>query len=507
MSKLKIALEYLDNRPIITGLFTVLFTVVIGISIACVTGLINPAQVYAQVIGPPCCGGNPVPVPPPVIGPPCCTVVPPPVVPPPVVPPPVVPPPIIPPPIVPPPAPTCSLTANPASVQTGSPSTLTWTTANATTFSIDQGIGAVAPVAGGSQSVTPAATITYTGTATGLGGSVTCAATVTVTVVPPPPIVCVVNCGGGGGGGGGGGSLPPVVTLATLSHIGAAQPLAYLYLSQIPYTGLDLGPVGTATYWLVLIVGSLVLTYIVIFYIAPIAQRAMRDFSVHVSTMLEKSSRPAVSMPIIQHFVTVPNKPSVSSVPVSEPEALEQSHGYSSYDGFKSFSRNGALSIDDIVKGLSREHAPQSVQQAASSTSSVMNTEPIYEKVEPIFVEEELKMSSSTEEVSTDARGLASALIEGDRVAVFATLRQFVLSGGVPEKLISSVVFLIDDTYRARLDGSHCDATMARLTARLDTTTLEKLVAALATAIDASYTDKVTGAKLAFTRALAVLGA
>jgi hypothetical protein len=34
------------------------------------------------------------------------------------------------------------------------------------------------------------------------------------------------------------------------------QPNAYVYLNQIPYTGLDLGPVGTVIYWLALILWS-----------------------------------------------------------------------------------------------------------------------------------------------------------------------------------------------------------------------------------------------------------
>jgi hypothetical protein len=85
-----------------------------------------------------------------------------------------------------PPAPTCSLTASPASITNGNSSTLSWTTTNATSFSIDQGIGSVTPVDTGSRSVTPTATTTYTGTATGDGGTVNCTATVTVTTPPPP---------------------------------------------------------------------------------------------------------------------------------------------------------------------------------------------------------------------------------------------------------------------------------------------------------------------------------
>jgi hypothetical protein len=81
------------------------------------------------------------------------------------------------------------------------------------------------------------------------------------------------------------------------------------------------------------------------------------------------------------------------------------------------------------------------------------------------------------------------------------------LLDGSPEQLVSGVVCLLDDVYRARVDGTACDPDIARLTARLSTTTLEKLIASLTTAIDSSYSTGVTGAKLALTRALVTLGA
>lgn len=84
----------------------------------------------------------------------------------------------------PPPAPTISsFTAAPAAVAAGGSSTLSWSVSNATSLSLDPGIGAVT---GNSRSVSPAATTTYTLTATNASGSTT--ATATVTVVPPPVI-------------------------------------------------------------------------------------------------------------------------------------------------------------------------------------------------------------------------------------------------------------------------------------------------------------------------------
>ena len=75
-----------------------------------------------------------------------------------------------------------ALTASPTTIDRGASetSTLSWTpSTNATSCSIDNGVGGVS-CTGGSTSVGPASTTTYTLTATGPGGSDTDAATVTV---------------------------------------------------------------------------------------------------------------------------------------------------------------------------------------------------------------------------------------------------------------------------------------------------------------------------------------
>jgi hypothetical protein len=84
-----------------------------------------------------------------------------------------------------PPPPVCSLAPNPASIQQGGASTLSWVTANAATLTIDQGIGAVSPVASGSRSVSPSSTSTYAAVVTGPGGTANCSATLAVTVAAP----------------------------------------------------------------------------------------------------------------------------------------------------------------------------------------------------------------------------------------------------------------------------------------------------------------------------------
>ena len=79
---------------------------------------------------------------------------------------------------------TATLTGSPTTVAAGQSATLSWTTANATSAQIDNGVGTVTPVAAGSITVTPAQTTTYTITATGFDAAKG-TATATVTVAPP----------------------------------------------------------------------------------------------------------------------------------------------------------------------------------------------------------------------------------------------------------------------------------------------------------------------------------
>jgi hypothetical protein len=78
--------------------------------------------------------------------------------------------------------PTISFSATPDDIATGQNSTLVWDTTDATSVTIDNGIGSE-PVSG-SVTVQPTLTTTYTLTATGPGGTSTSQATVTVTNRP-----------------------------------------------------------------------------------------------------------------------------------------------------------------------------------------------------------------------------------------------------------------------------------------------------------------------------------
>ena len=143
-------------------------------------------------------------------------------------------------------APTATLVADPVLITAGESTTLTWTTSNAASASIDQGVGALTPLAGGRRSVTPTATTTYTLTAVGEGGSVTAMPGITASLVADPFQITP----------GGTATLRWTTSGATSAMIdqgvGAATPLAGGSVSVSPtanttYTLSATGDAGTAT--------------------------------------------------------------------------------------------------------------------------------------------------------------------------------------------------------------------------------------------------------------------
>ena len=89
--------------------------------------------------------------------------------------------------LAPPASPTVALSASPASAQAGQLVTLTWSSTNATSITLEPSVGRVA--AQGSSTLKLSQSTTYTVTATGPGGSARASAKVTITPTPPPATV------------------------------------------------------------------------------------------------------------------------------------------------------------------------------------------------------------------------------------------------------------------------------------------------------------------------------
>ena len=148
-------------------------------------------------------------------------------------------------------APTCTLSAAPTTIDQGQSATLSWTSTNATSASINQGIGGVA--VNGSRTVSPSTTTTYTGTFTGAGGTVTCHATVTVTPRPDAP-TCSMNAAPANITAGGSSTLTWSSTNTTSASINQGIGAVAVNgsrsvspASSTTYTGTFTGPGGTVT--------------------------------------------------------------------------------------------------------------------------------------------------------------------------------------------------------------------------------------------------------------------
>ena len=85
-------------------------------------------------------------------------------------------------------SPSVALSASPPSAQAGQPVTLTWSSTNATSLTLEPSVGPVT-AAQGSATVRPSQSTTYTVTATGPGGSARASTQVTITSAPSPAAV------------------------------------------------------------------------------------------------------------------------------------------------------------------------------------------------------------------------------------------------------------------------------------------------------------------------------
>lgn len=336
-------------------------------------------------------------------------------------------------------------------------------------------------------SVAPSSNTTYTGTFTATNGStLTCSATVEVVTAG-----CTNNCGGGGGGGS---SRKPKVVLESLKQP-SAEPLAFVYLSETPYTGLEMGPVGTAMYWTMLVLWSAALGYLVLFNGMPLVLARARSFGGRVKDVLNTDSTSGPDA----HEAPVVASAHGHAAPAPEPVATPQ--GYSAIEGFRSFAKGDFLTIDDLVNGLARETAR--VEQMATPAAPVQAAAPAAPVIETPRAVEAPKQESH--QLLPDVHAFLSALIAGDRDQVFGTIRNVTRTGGDSEQFLTHAVCALDDAYRAKIDGTTCHPDIAALTADCHPSFLERLVSSLTTAVDGSYTTGLTGVKLAVTRALGVV--
>jgi len=231
----------------------------------------------------------------------------------------------------------------------------------------------------------------------------------------------------------------------------------------------------------------------------PFALRRVRTFGTDVHGVLnsDQHAEPVANVMQSAHVAPLSHAPA-HGAHAPEPQGFR---GYTTNEGFRSFAQSESLTIDDIVKGLSRESAQQAPAHAAPEAHT--NVEPV---VAPYTERiQEPAAPAAAMEIHHDVPAFIEALLAGDRDQVFGMLRNVNRTGGDSETFVTHAVCALDDAYRARLEGTPCHPEVLRATEGCATPFLERVIVSLATAVDSSYSTGVTGAKLALTRALTVV--
>ena len=262
---------------------------------------------------------------------------------------------------------------------------------------------------------------------------------------PPPP-------GGGApvGGGGGfspccsGGSYPPNVVLFRGP---TEQPLAFVTLSQIPYTGYEAGPFGAFIFWTLLTVWSMFIAY----------QIAVKRLHTRIYDILANMFSPAVPLEQIYRQNEEDIEKPVHTPPPPPPSIPPE------------------RSAEEVRHPEVYAHMPVAVTNVSDYVSAV-----------PLFI---------------------GWIVEGKSEQAFNFLRSLRMTQKSAQDFIEKTVCELDDAYRCRLDKtSGANEHTTTVIGRLSNKDVESLIDALASGVDRSYGSEYTSAKVALVRALNAVG-
>lgn len=448
---------------------------------------------------------------------------------------------------------TCDMSASPSKVRKNTNATLTWSSTNAVSATIDQSIGDVSVE--GSTTVIPSAKTTYTGTFTDADGdTVICSATVSIQT-------------------GGGTPLKPrekddddeeeeeeeeededptFVLGKTVNSI---------TLDQVPYTGFEAGPLMTALFWIGLLALSALIAHVLTNTHAPERMKALfvtpgTPRSQPRPTVLPSTPEP-VRIPSIATRVTsqqtVPmqqNRQTTLSIEdaahakniLLSPEALRQinramsdstdctaflaalftnvTETYPREDGWILLSDDRAMTM---LERTPRTHIkPAEPTQNTSPTPNTPTRVPSeHHRVESPRMRDiaraldvEQSQSSTT---AAAAREVCTAdnphttdsvvplfidlMVAGEQQKTFELLRRLHEQGAATEHFIAGVIRKLDDIYKHRLEGNHNpDKELAAKTATWSNADFEVVLGILVESVDYSYSSPRIGTKIALAK-------
>lgn len=451
------------------------------------------------------------------------------------------------------PTPQCTLTASRSQINPGESISLSWTSQNVTSGFISPNVGTTTPVASGTiNDVFPSGDTTYTATFTGPYGNVTCSAPVTQVRT-----ACTSNCGGGGL------EQPRVV----LFQKPGDQPLAFVSLSQIPYTGFEAGFALTMIFWLAVALLAALATYGVMgkggmdFILGNTLRLVGADMYLPRPELNVDRTIPSVVPPETEYVASVaapaapaytpaPAAPSMNSVQVAKPatdgipdiaEVIEsRAHGAGvlmspeavtmvtelSADRGTMLRRFGDI-LNEAVKTIPREDGwilltsdrfdeLLKTVPVSAPTASIATTPSVEQLLAPVMQapaaphasvvsrSANVEMPMSVGADQETVMTLTAAILSGNRDAAYATVRMLETSGAHATSVMTVIATALDQLYRARRHGTATDLTVVG--APVSDEALIKMVEVFTQGMDHDYTNPYTGVKLAIAQAFEARG-
>ncbi len=262
-----------------------------------------------------------------------------------------------------------------------------------------------------------------------------------------------------------------------------SQPLAFLYLSQIPYTGFGSGPVAEVVFFTLILGWSALASYFL-----TIKGWGARMLAIMGGTaaMSMPSFAPMHPVPAVPASRPVEAKPERAPAPAVPAPVIEEA-------STESKDVRGVLVFEHVpgssMPRLRLVEKPQAQVKMFNPVISPIQPEiPAYSASSPT-VAPALSTLSSTE--------LLKAVAGGNDEGVYAAIR-----GADAQKMICDAAVKLDVLYRARVERRPLSGELASAFGSWSAKALEELISFFTCAADYTYSNRETPVKLSLMKAV-----
>ena len=303
-------------------------------------------------------------------------------------------------------------------------------------------------------------------------------------VDPDPDPVPTTPTGGTGGVGGPGGLNAPSVTVNSIPGAGE-QPLAFITLSQVPYTGFKAGTLTASLYWLTLIFWSGIIAYVLL--TRKIGAKLF--YAVRRPFRMDKKVS-AVENREIDSIIQ--NQSQSKSENTEFPELPTMGYGNVSTD---------AIVLETDANGrsprLELKRTGVSVQEKTKET-----VVPHQSQVATPVINRTSNSVSQSSQVSVV--GIIRTVIQGDTSRLLEIIQGYKSTGKDMSNVLIQTLCELDRLYARRIGESESlkDESIEDVFENWKNKDIERLIHTLSTGIDQNYLTQHTSAKMAFLRSL-----